>query len=115
MRVSQWFAGRVQRCYFLVPFLHFALCVALFRLRGSLKLQESSTQSLIETVVIPPVSRKEVNFKHVSRQERRERKELVFWAPIRGVRGLISLFFFFVVFFKSRFIWIRISLMAAEL
>lgn len=33
----------------------------------------------IETVVIPPISRKEVNFKHVSRQERRK-------VQIRGVR-----------------------------
>lgn len=46
-----------------------------------LKLQESSTQSLIETVVIPPVSRKEVNFKHVSRQERREREKKLCFGP----------------------------------
>lgn len=40
---------------------------------NSFKVTREQHPSLIETVVIPPVSRKEVNFKHVSRQERRKK------------------------------------------
>lgn len=74
MRVSKWLAGREQWCYFLVSFLHFALGSSLPDYR--FKVTREQHPRIIETVVIPPVSRKEVNFKHVSRQERRKKKFL---------------------------------------
>lgn len=69
MRVSKWLAGREKWCYFLVLSLCFDLGGSFTRLCFKFEVTREQHPRLRETVAIPPISRKEVNFNHVSRQE----------------------------------------------
>lgn len=62
-----------QRSSGAISLYPFSALVGIFSECNRLKVTREQHPSIIETVVIPPVSRKEVNFKHVSRQECRKK------------------------------------------